>query len=157
MYLHGSKSAALAPPTEHQFQSLLDFLLSPEPDFASSPLPITINKDNRWRLHPYDAMSEHHIFKNRCDIPIEEPIGHCEYLFLRSDWPEIEDYELCSVELRKKEAGEPYDEDLLKTSWDRLARTITPTSRYWDRFEAEVIRTQPDGKKQRRPPYFFDA
>lgn len=125
MYLHSSKPATLAPLTENQFKSPVDFLLSSEPDLTSSPLPISIGKDNRWRWHAYNAMSEHHIFKNRCDIPIEEPSRSYECSFWQSDWPEIDDYEVGSVELRKKETGEPYDEDLLKTTWDRLARTIS--------------------------------
>lgn len=54
-------------------------------------------------------------------------IGIMNICFWPSDWPETQDYKAYSVELRKKEAGEPYDKDLLKVSWDRLARTITDT------------------------------
>ncbi|KAH8782652.1 hypothetical protein F5883DRAFT_130470 [Diaporthe sp. PMI_573] len=156
MYLHSSKPATLAPPTENQFKSLIGFLLSPEPDLACSPLPISISKENRWRWNAYDALTEHHIFKNPYEIPIEETFRRYDCTFRPSDWPEMDDYEVGSLELRKKEAGQPYDEDLLKTTWERLARTITPTSRYWNELEGEIVRIQPDRKKQGRPPYFFD-
>lgn len=102
-------------------------------------------------------MTEHHILKYRCEIPTEGRDWHYNYLFRPCDWPEIKDYEDLSVELRKKETGEPYDEVLLEASRDRLVRTITPTSRYWDMIEEENTRIQPCKKKQGRPPYFFDA
>lgn len=157
MYLQCTSPATLAPPTEQQFNSLLDFLLSSEPDLASCPLPITISKDNRWRWRPYEAMTEYNFFKYPCEVPTQDRDWYLDHRPRSSFWPERTDYEAYSLELWKKENGEPYDEDVLKVTWDRLVTTITPSSRYWDMFEAEITKIQPCKKKQGRPPYFFDA
>lgn len=58
--------------------------------------------------------------------------------------------------MEKKEAGEPYDDALIVATQDRLRRTISPTSEEWPWYEDEIVRMQPDKKKQGRPPYFFD-
>lgn len=102
-------------------------------------------------------MTEYNFFKYRCDLSIQDQDWYLDHRPRASFWPERTDYEAYEFELWKKENGEPYDEDLLKVSWDRLVTTMTPSSKYWDKFEAEIIRIQPCKKKQGRPPYFFDA
>lgn len=63
-------------------------------------------------------------------------------------------YQAAVAEMRKKEAGEPYDEG----AWEKLARVITPTSIFWNVSEREFYdRLQPDERRQGRPPYFFDS
>lgn len=59
------------------------------------------------------------------------------------------------AEMRKKAAGEPYDED----AWGRwrVRSVITPTSICSDVFESDFNKElQPDERKRGRPPYFFD-
>lgn len=64
------------------------------------------------------------------------------------------EHDILKEELRKKEAGEPCDEEGARK---RLAQVITPTSRYWGMFsEREMAEVQPDERKRGRPPYFFD-
>lgn len=63
------------------------------------------------------------------------------------------EYDALRAELRKKQAGEPCDEDGARK---KLVRVITPTSIYWDMFSKEIIEMQPDERKRGRPPYFFD-
>lgn len=70
-----------------------------------------------------------------------------------TDRPEMSEYD-DFVEMRKNEAGEPYDDGARK----RLAQVMTPTSMYWCMFSegGGVNDTQPDKRKRGRPPYFLD-
>jgi hypothetical protein len=69
-------------------------------------------------------------------------------------WPDIYDHRVVKLEMRKKSAGEPYDEE----AWEKLARVITPKSIYWDLCPSELpghLESQ-DERKRGRPPYFFE-
>lgn len=56
--------------------------------------------------------------------------------------------------MRKKAAGEPYDEG----AWEKVARVITPTSIFSETVNTELYRElHPDERKRGRPPYFFDS
>ncbi|KAG6364173.1 hypothetical protein INS49_005771 [Diaporthe citri] len=158
IYIHRPKSTAnIAPPTEKQFNNLVDFLLSPNPDTAANrcPLPIRITEENKWRWHAYDGMVEHHIFMFRHEIPRRRPREQC--VMTTTDWPEWRDQDTIETELIKEVDGEAYDEALVAAARERLKRTATPTSRcyWWD--GEEQSRLQPDPEKQGRTPYFFDS
>lgn len=155
IYLH--KGSIIAPPTEHQFQAMMEFLLSDTPDSAlPCPFPITITDENRWRWHAYDGMVQHQIFKYRHEILPKQPGPAGHTLRRPEDWPEVGDYEIAWEQRRKKATGQSYSETLYISLMDKIKRTITPTSRYWPEFEEEIIRMEPNEKKRGRPPYFFD-
>ncbi|KAK7698341.1 hypothetical protein SLS64_012589 [Diaporthe eres] len=158
IYLHngrgGRNGITIAPPTKEQFEGLLRYLLSPNPDHDHCPFPIEITLDNRWRWHPYDGMVKHHIFRNRHEIP-EGRRPRRNDVFSANDWPErIEDINI-RRELAKKEAGEPFDEVFLTAAME-TNRQVTPTSRLWDYHKKDIMELEPDVKRQGRPPYFFD-
>ncbi|KAG8158653.1 hypothetical protein KVR01_011775 [Diaporthe batatas] len=157
IYIYGTGDVfTIAPPSEKQFNELLDFILSPNPDHGRCPLPIRITKGNKWRWHPYDGMVKYHIYKFRHDVPEgARPRDHC--VITTVDWPESadEDTILTQYERRLMGEGDP-DEDLIRTCRERLKRTTTPTSRCYHWNEEEQAKLQPDPKKRGRPPYFFD-
>lgn len=143
----------IAPPTEDQFNNLVTFLLSQNPETTQAPLPITITLANRWRWDPYEAMATYHIFRDRYERKLPPREAYVRKHGIKGrDWPELAEIQ----KLRKAAMGlEDVDEDEMSAAKERL-RQITPTSRYWPQVEAEVCMLQPDKKKQGRPPYFFD-
>lgn len=73
IYIHGSQARTLTPPTEKQFNDLVDFLVSRSPDPARCPLPIEVTIENKWRWDPYSGVAEFHIYKYRQEIPDKPP------------------------------------------------------------------------------------
>lgn len=77
---------------ETQFDALVNFLLTPT---SASPLPILVDKMNRDRVDPDDAISEHGIFRDRWEreIPIKDEDYWRRQRDVQSvlDYPEIED------------------------------------------------------------------
>lgn len=150
--MHG---CTIAPPTEDQFNDLLGFLVSPSPDTAQSPLPISITCANKWRWDPWDAMATYHIFRDRYERKLPpRHLYHRKHNLRAKDWPELMDV---SILRREAFTGMPVSEAEKDAAKERLKREITPSSRYWHYYEDERRRLQPVKKMQGRPPYFFDA
>lgn len=165
IYIHHPEATlTLTPPTEKQFNNLVDFLLSTPSDKSPPsdknpsrcPLPVHITAENKWRWHPYDGMVDYHIYKFRHEIPTgARPRDHCDIGI--KDWPEANEQQIIETEgIKSLEEDEVYDEGLVAACWDRLKRTATPTSRCYCWNDEEQSRLQPDPKKRGRPPYFFD-
>ncbi|KUI56201.1 hypothetical protein VP1G_10845 [Cytospora mali] len=155
IYIHRPGNS-IAPPTERQFNDLVNYLLSPNVPAMSSrcPLPIKISMENKWRWHPYTGMADYHIFKYRHEIPQIRPRDHC--VITPDFWPQAGLDQILDEEFYKTLNGEPSDEALVAAKKEQLRSTITPTSFFWPEHEKEVAKMQPDKKKQGRPPYFFD-
>lgn len=150
------QASTLTPPTEKQFKSIIEFLLLPDPDYTTIPLPIQITVENKWRWHHSIGRIHYNIFKYPSEVPwIEYRYGCHDYEGIRN-WPENHEYEVIELEKIKKESGEPFDEALIAEMWSRIKRTITPTSPFWEEVEEDIVQMEPDKKKQGRPPYFFD-
>lgn len=156
MYIHSPNLVfTIAPPSEKQFNDLVGFISSPNPDPGRCPLPIRITQENRWRWHPYDGRVEHNIYKFRHEVPQgARDRDHC--VITPVDWPEYIDQDTIEREMEKQLEGEDPDEDLIEACRERLKRTVTPTSRCYHWNEEEQSKLQPDPKKRGRPPYFFD-
>lgn len=78
IYIHSSSPTTLAPPTEKQFNDLVDLLVSKSPDPALCPLPIEITLENKWRWEVYRGMAEYHIYKYRQEIPKPRRHTRCD-------------------------------------------------------------------------------
>ncbi|KAI3393264.1 hypothetical protein diail_4523 [Diaporthe ilicicola] len=156
MYIHNPvRFHTIAPPTDEQFNQLVEFLLSPNPDHSHCPIPIKVTPNNRWRWDPYPAMVYHNIFRNRYEIPDEHFQRSRREIITELSWPECAEETELVEQAARKAAGEPYDKpSLIEVDSKRLQ--ITPTSWYWDQRKDEICELEPDKKKQGRPPYFFD-
>ncbi|KAJ0120504.1 hypothetical protein J7T55_015233 [Diaporthe amygdali] len=153
VYIHNRRYTTIAPPTEAQFKNIIAFLLSESPDYDHCPLPIEITPDNKWRWDPYDARTTYHIFKSRHDIP-NSPRPRRKDVITANNWPEIIDHSKISGEDFEER---PSDEAEKVRARERIAMTISPNSRLWETFKKDIMRLQPDEKRQGRPPYFFDS
>lgn len=101
IYIHNKRYTTVAPPTEAQFNNIVEFLLTEGPVYENCPLPIKITPENRWRWDPYDAMTRYHIFKHRHDIP-SGPRPRRRDVITEDTWPEITDYyKLAEEDLEK--------------------------------------------------------
>lgn len=99
-------------------------------------------------------MATYHIFRDRHERKLPPPhLYQRKHNVKAKDWPELVD-----VQILRREAmgGEPVDEAEMSAAKERM-KQITPSSRYWPYYEAEICRLQPVKKMQGRPPYFFDA
>lgn len=153
MYIHNQRYTTIAPPTEAQFKDVIDFLLSKSPDYDRCPLTIEITPENKWRWDPYDARTRYHIFKHRHDIP-SGPRPRRKDVITENTWPELIDhYKIAGADLE----GQTSDDSEKGREREKIAMTISPNSRLWEAFREDIVRLQPDEKKQGRPPYFFDS
>lgn len=156
MYIHNPvRFQTIAPPSEEQFDQLVEFLLSPDPDHSRCPIPIKVTPDNRWRWDPYPAMVFHNIFRNKYEIPDEHFQRSRREIITPLSWPECAEETELVEQAARKAACEPYDNPSLDEV-DTKRLQITPTSWYWDERKDEICEPEPDKKKQGRPPYFFD-
>ncbi|KAG8156868.1 hypothetical protein KVR01_013281 [Diaporthe batatas] len=157
MYIYNPvRYHTFAPPTEEQFNQLVEFLVSPDPDHSRCPIPIKVTPDNWWRWDPIPAMTEHNIFRNRYEVPDEHYTRSRRQVITDLTWPEsAEDAEAVERAARKA-AGEPYDDLPSPLPGDTRWLQITPTSFLWDERKDAICALEPDKKKQGRPPYFFD-
>lgn len=158
MYLHsdsgGRGGITIARPIQEQFEGLVQYLLSSNPNHDNCPFPVKISPENRWRWHPYDTRVKHHIFRNRYQI-LEGPRPREKHVVNAYDWPErIEEVKMRN-ELAKKDVGEPFDQAFLTAALE-TNRQITPTSLLWEYHKKEIMELEPGRKRQGRPPYFFD-
>lgn len=151
VYIHNQKYTTLAPPTEAQFNNVIDFLLSESPDISHCPFPMEVTPDNKWRWDPYDARTKYHIFKHRHDIP-KGSRPRRKDVVTPNTWPEIIDRNRLADEFE----GAAPDKAARDVARIRIAMTISPNSRLWEAFREDIVRLQPDVKRQGRPPYFFD-
>lgn len=164
MYLQNANlSATLAPPTEEQFNKLMDYLLLPEDDPAplddETPLPIVVTMDNKWRWDEYKGIVHHNITSALVEDPIAPP-RHRKKSNHPHDWPEMEEcFTIIDSSNRSEESKCDSATELAHVALavERLMTTITPTSPFWSAFAAQMERIQPDPKKRGRPPYFFDS
>lgn len=110
-----------------------------------------VTPDNKWRWDPYAARTEYHIFKYRHDIP-NGPRPRRKDVITENTWPEIIDRNRLAEEFE----GSPSNGAAQNLARTRIAMSISPNSRLWEIFRKDIVRLQPDAKKQGRPPYFFD-
>ncbi|KAI1656698.1 hypothetical protein F4813DRAFT_397277 [Daldinia decipiens] len=153
MYLHSDRRNSpytIFPPTETQFENLVDFLLSPTADPSRCPLPITCTADNKWRWEPYEAMAYYHIFRDRYERKLPEDYRYSDVQSARN-WPEVNDRYIDFQQQMAKREELPVDEDAWKAAKDNL-RKITPSSPAWYWEKPERMEKKMLGK----PPYFFD-
>lgn len=101
-------------------------------------------------------MTRYNIFRNRHDIPDRRSRGRGRQVIAEWSWPECAEEAELVEQAARRAAGEPYafEASLLEVDSRRLQ--ITPTSLLWDERKDEICEVEPDGKKQGRPPYFFD-
>lgn len=161
VYIHPEPTplggATIALPTEAQFRGLIDFMLSSVPDLDQSPVPIRITTENRWRWDPHNAMAKHHIFRNRYERQLSPQYWRRRRrdVITKYSWPEIIEACVSQTQEANREAGNPVDKVALAAARERI-KHITPTSKHWSWQQGEIARSQPDKKKQGRPPYLFD-
>lgn len=110
-----------------------------------------VTPDNKWRWDPYDARTEYHIFKYPHDIP-NGPRPRRKNVVTDNTWPEIIDRNRLAEEIEKN----PSNSAAQNSARTKIAMSISPNSRLWETFREDIMRLQPDVKKQGRPPYFFD-
>jgi hypothetical protein len=152
VYIRNQRYTTIAPPTQAQFDEIIGFLLAESPVYENCPLPIEITSENKWRWDPYDASTRYHIFKHRHDIP-SGPRPRRKDVITEDTWPELIDY----YKLAKEDLENgPSDEVAKAKAREKIATTISPSSRLWKTFKEDIARLQPDEKRQGRPPYFFD-
>lgn len=111
-----------------------------------------VTPENKWRWDPWDARKEYHIFKHRHDIP-NGPRPRRKDVVTPNTWPELIDHSRLANALQ----GSPSDGATEEIARARIAMTISPNSRLWETFRDDIVRLQPDVKRQGRPPYFFDS
>ena len=130
------------PPTEQQFNALVDFLLA-GPDKAACPLPIHGTPLNRPRWDPDDAIARFHIFRDKWERKIPEaPLQHgC--VRNSKDWPELDDRNLVQIQLTNKQWGAPVDEEALAAAEERLMQ-VTPSSPCWNPYVMGPERNETD-------------
>ena len=134
MWIHGILAKGpqtLYPPTTEQFEALRAFLLadsSPTHNVVC-PLPIHGSRLNRPRWDPMDSM-QFHIFRDWYErkIPSRRPPQRLTHTF--ANWPELEDSWVTLELTKRKQLGEPIDEELLKRASEGL-RLMTPSSPLW--------------------------
>ncbi|KAF5017836.1 hypothetical protein F66182_10207 [Fusarium sp. NRRL 66182] len=134
MWLHGHRAGGpttLYPPTPTQFESLMDFLLSSPNQDTPCPLPIHGTDDNRPRWHPYHALAQYHIFRDKYErkLPPEPPQrrGHRMYPM---DWPELGDEWLIHNQAWIRNEGHELSEADIAAARTRL-KEVTPSSPCW--------------------------
>ncbi|KAM0541869.1 hypothetical protein ACHAPJ_013059 [Fusarium lateritium] len=134
MWLHGFRMGGpttLYPPTPTQFDSLVNFLLSSPSEDIPCPLPIPGTNDNRPRWHPYHALAQYHIFRDKYErkLPPEPPqeIGHRVYPI---DWPELGDEWLIQNQNWIRSEGHELSEADVAAAQARL-KEVTPSSPCW--------------------------
>ncbi|KAM0245933.1 hypothetical protein ACHAP5_005084 [Fusarium lateritium] len=139
MWIHGDLAegpVTLYPPTEEQFNSLVNFLTSKDEDKLPYPFPIHGKRFNRPRWHHWHAFKHHHIFRNRYErrVSSELPRPHCVSNW--DDWPEEHDRTvllLVSAGITLKNGKPVYtEEDYQKAEVD--IRKLTPSSPLWKSF-----------------------
>ncbi|KAF7563632.1 hypothetical protein G7046_g454 [Stylonectria norvegica] len=124
MWIHEGSTRGprtLYPPTQEQFDSLVNFLLAAPDEELTSPLPIHGARINRPRWHPYHAFAYYHIFRDKYErkLPPNPPQPGC----VRSgiDWPELDDERIL---LMYSDADETAAAEV-------RIRNITPSSPLW--------------------------
>ncbi|KAK7425893.1 hypothetical protein QQZ08_007607 [Neonectria magnoliae] len=145
MWIYGSDMfdpKTLYPPTEQQFDALVDFLLA-GPDKAACPLPIHGTPFNRPRWDPDDALARFHIFRDKWErkIPAAPPRHGC--VRNSKDWPELDDRNLVQIQLANKQWGGPVDEEALAAAEKRLM-LVTPSSPCWNPYIMDVEQAETD-------------
>lgn len=154
----------LAPPTEKQFNRLMDHLVFSRGILgADEPLPIRINLDNKWRWDVYRGMRHYNIYKFPEDIPSINPQRETAApIYCPKDWPEqrTERHYMKLVTEVDQQGGcrliAQDVENFLKVLLKYLGSVITPTSPCWSRCKDAIAQEQPIRKRRGRPPYFFD-
>ncbi|KAF5002015.1 hypothetical protein FDECE_10757 [Fusarium decemcellulare] len=120
----------LYPPTPEQFDSLVRFLLSGPDEDVPCPLPIYGTRDNIPRWHPYHALAEYHIFRDKYErkLPPEPPKRGCT--IVNADWPELRDeYIVVHQDFIRSTGGQLSDEEI-DAARARL-KEVTPSSPCW--------------------------
>ncbi|KPM43812.1 hypothetical protein AK830_g2786 [Neonectria ditissima] len=133
MWIYGSDvfdPKTLYPPTQQQFNALVNFLLA-GPDEAACPLPIHGTRSNRPRWDPDDAIARYHIFRDKWERKIPESPERRDCVRNSKDWPELDDRNLVQIQLTNKQWGAPVDEEALAAAEERLMQ-VTPSSPCWN-------------------------
>ncbi|KAH7121478.1 hypothetical protein EDB81DRAFT_766293 [Dactylonectria macrodidyma] len=133
MWIYGSDifdPKTIYPPTEEQFDALVDFLLG-GPNNTACPLPIQGTRLNRPRWDPDHAIARFHIFRDKWERKIPAaPLQH-ECVRNSKDWPELDDRNLVQIQLTNRQWGAPVDEEALAAAEERL-KLVTPSSPCWN-------------------------
>ncbi|RFN46003.1 hypothetical protein FIE12Z_9754 [Fusarium flagelliforme] len=133
LYLHAGLldgPYTLFPLTEGQFETLIKFLLHPlDTDVPENPLPLRATSENRWRWSAWDAIAEHHIFRDRYERRVARIKPRPNY---RSsvDWPENADEFYLINAWYDYSNGEPVDKERIRKALENL-KQITPSSPCW--------------------------
>ncbi|KAF4468892.1 hypothetical protein FALBO_4208 [Fusarium albosuccineum] len=126
----------LYPPTPDQFDSLVRFLLSGPDEDVPCPLPIHGTRDNIPRWHPYHALAEYHIFRDKYErkLPSEPPKRGCT--LVNADWPELRDKWIIENQDYIRSSGGVLTDEDLAAAQARLEK-VTPSSPCWIRGRSE--------------------
>ncbi|KLU87245.1 hypothetical protein MAPG_06246 [Magnaporthiopsis poae ATCC 64411] len=142
VYFHGGRRVdplTLYPPTDEQFQALMDFLRFPAGHGGSSaanecPLPIRASAWNRPRWDPYFAMKDHHIFRDRRERVLHE-VNKSNSMWSYMHWPELYDSDFIRLQEINYWYGWSVDEEGVKAAKERI-KQVAPTSPQWRHAQA---------------------
>lgn len=93
VWLSGSlpRPYTLYSPTQAQFDGLTTLLLSDPDTNPPCPLPIRATKENYQRWDPSDAFNHGHIFRDRYERRMGDPVRRGGCVRNSVDWPDGED------------------------------------------------------------------